>query len=126
MDHKMPYYLAHPILGVWDEEKMSKRDSEYMRGIYPEVAKLLLPYVDSECNRLEYNGSLIYDEYPDKLLLRLVCSNVYRKAEKELQDYGMHFETIEKQWLREMVEVLVYQELCKRREKWRSTRRKWY
>lgn len=126
MEHKLPYYLTYPISELWDEEKMSKRDREYVQSIYPEMAKMLLPYIEKECDRLEYDGSLIYDEYPDKLLLRLMCSRVYKIAEREFEKMQMRFEEIEKQWVKEMTEVLAYHELCKRREEWRNTRRKWY
>ncbi len=125
MDCKLPYYLAHPFPELWDEEKMCKRDREYMKSIYPEIAKLLLPYVERECDRLEYDGSLIYDEYPDKLLLRLMCSRVYKNAEEALQGHRLYMEYGDKSWIKEMIEILVYQELCKRREEWRG-RRRWY
>lgn len=126
MNYKMPYYLTNPIPELWDEEKMCKRDQEYMQSIYPEIAKILLPFIERECERLEYDGSLIYDEYPDKLLLRLMCSRVYKNAEDELYKYGMLWEKEKKQWVRDMLEILVYQALCERRANWRSNRRKWY
>lgn len=125
MDCKMPYYVAYPDLLVWDEEKICQRDREYMKSIYPEIAKLLLPFVERECDRLEYDGSLIYDEYPDKLLLRLMCSRVCKNAEESLQGHRIYSKYSEKRWIREVVELLTYQELCKRREEWRS-RKKWY
>lgn len=126
MDYKMPYYLANPIPELWDEERMCRRDKEYMQGIYPEIAKVLLPYIERECHRLEYDGSLIYDEYPDKLLLRLMCSRVYKNAEEELYTLGMIESPESKCWIRDILEVLVYQALCERRAHWRSNRRKWY
>ncbi|MFI3207893.1 MAG: hypothetical protein R3Y40_02030 [Eubacteriales bacterium] len=126
MDCKTPYYMAYPLPEIWDEEKMCKRDREYMKGIYPEIAKLLMPYVERECDRLEYQGSLIYDEYPDKLLLRLMCSRVCEMAEKDLQTKEMYFDYNEKPWVREIIEILVYHELCQRRENWRCNRRRWY
>ncbi len=126
MEHKLPYYLSHPMTGMWDEGKRCKRDREYMKSIYPEMGKMLLPYVDRECDRLEYEGSLIYDEYPDKLLLRLMCKRVFRAAINELEDKGFCATKVEKDWLQDMIEILVYQELCKRREEWREQKRRWF
>ncbi|MFI3171456.1 MAG: hypothetical protein R3Y58_03655 [Eubacteriales bacterium] len=126
MDDKMPYYVAHPFSEIWNEEKMCKRDREYMQSIYPEIAKLFLPFVEKECDRLEYDGSLVFDEYPDKLLLRLMCGRVYNLAIDELGKQGICFEGIEKQWAKEMIEILLYQELCRRRELYRSNRRRWF
>lgn len=126
MNYKMPYYLANPIPELWDEEKMCKRDREYMRGIYPEVAKMLLPFIERECQRLEYDGSLIYDEYPDKILLRFMCNRIYNHAEDELYKQGMILDSEKKLWIRELLEVLVYQALCEKRASWRTKKRKWY
>lgn len=125
MDYKLPYYLAHPCQELLGDEKLCRRDREYMKSIYPEIAKLLLPYVEQECDRLEYDGSLIYDEYPDKLLLRLMCSRVHRRAEKELQNHRIYESYSEQLGIRDMIELLVYQELCKRRAEWRN-RQRWY
>lgn len=126
MNYKMPYYLANPIPELWDEERMCRRDKEYLQGIYPEIGKMLLPFVERECDRLEYDGSLIYDEYPDKLLLRLMCSRVYKKAEEELYKQGIVMSMEKQGWIREMIEILVYQSLCDRRACWRTNKRKWY
>ena len=35
-----------------------------MKSMYPMSAKKILPYVEEECDRMEYEGSMIYDEYP--------------------------------------------------------------
>lgn len=105
---------------------MSKRDCEYMQSIYPEIAKELLPHIEKECDRLEYDRSLIYDEYPDKLLLRLMCGRVYKSAERAWREQGVNVDQDKVMWVKEMTEVLVYHELCRRRTHWRVNRRKWY
>lgn len=126
MEYKMPYFMAYPELDYVDEERMSRRDTEYMRSIYPEVAKILLPYVEEECDRLEYDGSLIYDAYPDKLMLRLMCTRIYDTAIVEVRRVEQKINEEEFNRIREMLELLVYQELCKRRENWRKNKRRWY
>ena len=80
MDIKMPYYMTYPMPFLFDDEKEADRDYEYLRSMYPELAKQIIPYVEEECDRLDYEGSMIFDEYPDKLQLRLICSRVYEKV----------------------------------------------
>lgn len=126
MEMRRPYYMAYDIPEIWHEEYMSRRDLEYMKGIYPEIAKLLLPFIENECERLEYKGSVIYDEYPDKLLLRLMCGRIHDSAIRELEKEGLCFGSQENIWVREMVEILTYQELCRRREQYREKKRRWY
>lgn len=126
MEHKLPYHMVYPMAGIWDEERISKRDREYMKSIYPDMAKLLLPYVEQECDRLEYEGSMIYDEYPDKLLLRMMCTRVCDLVEKYGKILDLDGNEVERKRWKDMVEILVYQELCKRREEWRLIRRRWF
>lgn len=73
MDLRLPYYMMYPIPYAFDEDKIQKRDREYLQSMYPATAKKIFPYIQEECNRQEYEGSMIYDEYPDKLQLCLMC-----------------------------------------------------
>ncbi len=118
--------MVYPLDGYSPEDKRKCRDVAYMKSIYPEVAKQLLPFIEVECDRLEYEGSLIYDEYPDKLLLRLMCSRVHRRAVEDMKSHGILWDEKEQDWLRDLVEILIYQELCRRREHWRRQRNTWY
>lgn len=118
MGIKLPYYMAYPTPMFFDDEKKEEWDYEYMKSMYPDLAKRMLPYVEEECERMEYDGSMIYDEYPDKLQLRLMCSRIYQKMMKEeMKDDSM---------LREILELLVYQELWKRRCMYRRKYNKRY
>lgn len=126
MMNKMPYYVAYPDVEYVDEDKMRRRDAEYMKSMYPKMAKIVIPFVEEECDRLEYEGSLIYDAYPDKLMLGLMCGRVTRRSLEELDTRGQFLDDSSRIWFREMVEVLVYQEISKRREIWRKNKRRWY
>ena len=97
MDLRLPYYMMYPIPYAFDEDKIQKRDREYLQSMYPATAKKIFPYIQEECDRQEYEGSMIYDEYPDKLQLEQI---------------------------REIVEILMYQELIERRGKGRRQQEK--
>ena len=94
MEHKLPYYMTYPMdLKEYGEEKQDRRDMEYMKSMYPMSAKKILPYVEDECDRMEYEGSMIYDEYPDRLLLYLMAGRIYdRMKEGEKQEIAMELE----------------------------------
>lgn len=108
MEAKLPYYMVYPTPLLFDDMKKEEWDYDYLKSMYPKLARQILPYVEDECQRMEYDGSMIYDEYPDKLQLRLMCSRVQHQVieQEELE---------EEQMVREIVELLVYQELWKRR-----------
>ena len=64
MYQKLPYYMAYPIQTEYDE-KAERTDLEYMKSLYPDLPKRILPYVEEECDRMEYTGSVMFDVYPD-------------------------------------------------------------
>ena len=132
MDEKLPYYMAYPMPLLYDDERQNQRDYEYMKSVYPGTAKRIMPYIEEECDRLEYTGSVMYDEYPDRLQLRLLCRRIYNRAkedeakEDEAKEDDAKKEEGTGKWLEDLIEVMTYQELCQRRREQRSTRRKYY
>ncbi|MCD8012560.1 MAG: hypothetical protein LUG99_05210 [Lachnospiraceae bacterium] len=47
------------------DEMQTERDFRMLQSMYPDAAKELLPYIEEECDRMEYDGSAMFDEYPD-------------------------------------------------------------
>lgn len=106
---------------------------EYMKSMYPMSAKKILPYVEDECDRMEYEGSMIYDEYPDRLLLYLMAGRIYdRMKEGEKQEIAMELEKEQiktqelggkrktrEQSVMDLVEILLFQEIVQRRCRYR-------
>ena len=107
MDLRLPYYMMYPIPYAFDEDKIQKRDREYLQSMYPATAKKIFPYIQEECDRQEYEGSMIYDEYPDKLQLCLMCRRAYEQVMKQEK---WEKETYTPEQIREIVEILMYQE----------------
>ena len=127
MDEKLPYYMAYPMPLLYDDERQNQRDYEYMKSVYPGTAKRLIPYIEEECDRLEYMGSVMYDEYPGRLQLLLLCRRIYNraKADETKKDEAKEGEETG-EWLQNLIQVMTYQELCQRRRENRSMRRKYY
>lgn len=131
MSMKLPYYMAYPLPLVFDDERIDARDYEYMKSMYPDMAKKVMPYIEEECDRREYPCSMMYDEYPDKLQLRLMSKKIYENVCKHEKEFCTQIEKWkqmgEKQnWLQEFIEVMLYQELYKRRSDERRMRRRFY
>ena len=82
MMQKLPYYMVYPMPFVYDDERIEERDMEYMKSLYPDAAKRILPYIEEECDRLEYQCSMIYDEYPDRLQLQMMCKRICENVKK--------------------------------------------
>ena len=52
MYQKLPYYMAYPIQTEYDE-RAERTDLEYMKSLYPDLPKRILPYVEEECDSME-------------------------------------------------------------------------
>ena len=123
METKLPYYMMYPLPNLFDEDKIERRDYEYLKSMYPEMAKIILPYVEDECERYEYEESMIYDEYPDKLQLRLMSRRIYDRVQNEAMKKAETGEW-EDRWTRDIVDLLLFQELMKRRNDRRRRRKR--
>ena len=88
MIKKLPYYMVYQEPFGVDDVRKAREDYDYMKSIYPDAAKRLVPFVEEECDRLMYDGSMIYDEYPDQLQLRLMCKRVYDRAKEGEENPG--------------------------------------
>ena len=161
MEMKLPYYMMYPTPFLFDDDKIEERDYAYVRSMYPETAKRILPFVEEECDRMEYEGSMIYDEYPDRLQLRLMCRRIFDRVmeeedliemeeltgtEKRLTGMKENLNGMEKAQIeaeqrpgrpdgrgrgrrrqdnvRDLIELLLYQELLRRRGSDRRRRRR--
>ena len=129
LENRLPYYMAYPMPLQYDEERIERRDFEYMKSMYPMAVKQILPYVEEECDRMSYEGSMIYDEYPDQLQLYMMCNRVYDKVKKQKPKDDMEMEmqiARNDDWLKDLIQIMVFQELFRRRSNHRRNRRRFY
>ena len=117
MENKLPYYMTYPMPLVFDDERKERMDFEYIKSMYPDMAKKLLPYVEDECDRMEFEGSMLFDEYPDRLSLLMKSKEVWENAGKN-EDFGEKAPAWEE--LQDLIGVLLLQEMLRRRKKNRS------
>ena len=129
MDYHLPYYMAYPIPYIYDDDKIERRDFDYMKSMYPMSVKKLLPFVEEECDRMSYEGSVIYDEYPDQLQIRMMCNRIYDKVQKHKSEEFSEMEmqsSRNDERMKELIQILLFQELFRRRSKHRRNRRRFY
>lgn len=72
---------------IWhiENQKAVERDLRRMQAMYPETARILLPYVEEACDELEYEGSMMYDERPDYETVLRIRDKVMEKAKDEFE-----------------------------------------
>ena len=118
MDYRLPYYMAYPMPLQYDDDRVERLDFDYMKSMYPQLAKKVLPLVEDECDRMCYEGSMIYDEYPDQLQNRLMSNRVYDKV-KDMED-------VSGENLKDMIQLMLFHEIFRLRCEHRKRRRKFY
>ena len=93
-------------------------DKKRIMEMYPLMARRLQPYVEECCDRLEYEGSMMYDEYPDRLSLLRKSQEVWEQAQKR-ENFGENSPDWEQ--IRDLIGVLLLQEMLVR---WKKKRRR--
>ncbi len=58
--------MSYPMPLFYQEQDAVTRDLEYLQEMYPVEAKKYQKVIVDILDRLDYEGSMIYDEYPDK------------------------------------------------------------
>lgn len=125
----LPFFMAYPDYlkgtGLMQEKDLWK-DMEYLRQMYPTKLRKYEKRVEDILDKIDYEGSMIYDEYPDKLGLQMLSRAVAKELDRSAPDEMT--ETMEqgcredRETLQALTQVLVCQEICRRRSK----KRKYY
>jgi len=63
----------------YDDDKY-REDVRYIKSQYLPMSIEILAYVEDQCDMLEYDGSLMFDEYPDKTGIDKIVKAIYKKA----------------------------------------------
>ena len=146
---QMPYSLMYPYPDLYMSEMETERDLQYLQQMYPADAKKMQKKVEEELDKLEYEGSMMYDEYPDRVSMLLICDRIEkalaredaeRQAREEADmetDEDMNAMDMRRRGRgdrddprfdrgrRNLLEVLLFNEMHKRRCKRRQCRRFW-
>ena len=143
---KIPFYMTYPMQSMYLTEMEYEKDMERMKQYYPAETKEIMELVEQRLDQLEYEGSRIYDEEPDRLMIQMEIDGIYRKLSEvqkkkenriegnmqaasyfEMVPASIAGETMTTQerecgnpWLCSMIGVLFGAEMCKRRCRHRS------
>ena len=62
------YYEKYPVINLARSNYANNMDLEYLNTLFPNEIAELKYIIEQECDKLDYNGSMIYDECPDKIM----------------------------------------------------------
>lgn len=83
-----------PLYGYDNSEDFDK-DVAYMKQLYPKSILQIQKEIDEECDKLEYDGSCMFDECPDKNRMNMIIDTVYEKvAALETESFSIEAESV--------------------------------
>lgn len=65
----------------WAQEEELEMDKAYLRRVMPDIAREIIGLVDDECDQLEYKGSCMFDQYPDKVTIQNIGDRICDKMQ---------------------------------------------
>ena len=71
--------MTYPMQSMYLTEMEYEKDMERMKQYYPAETKEIMELVEQRLDQLEYEGSRIYDEEPDRLMIQMEIDGIYRK-----------------------------------------------
>lgn len=113
---KTPFYMTYPMQNLYLTEMEYEKDMERMKEMYPKEVHQLQEIVERRCDQMEYEGSRMYDENPDRYMLEREVDNLMA------QHYGGRRED---GWLRSLIGILFHDEIYRRRCRHRRCSRWW-
>jgi hypothetical protein len=141
----IPYYEGFRFSIDMSEEEQMEKDKEYMKNLYPSQAKAIQAMVDEECDKLEYEGSVMFDEYPDKIAMKRISMDIFVKFNQEDENRRMDNTQDEDLYVMnynfgrrplmpgpgqnpvmDMIDILLFNEIYKRRCRHNRCRRRLY
>lgn len=111
----LPFYMTYPIKYPYNQENNAVRDIEYLREMYPAEAKKLLERIEEVLDRMDYEESMIYDEYPDRWQLYHLAESIVRILKNEAEEKAEEIKQEKWEWISDMVQVLLLDEIFNRR-----------
>lgn len=113
----MPFYMTYPLPMYYQDDNKVMRDLEYLQQLYPAEAKRYQKRIAAILDKIDYNGSLIYDEYPDRWLLYKLSKDVLEtlRCEMAQNEESSDISAEKWEWISDLIQILLYYEIYKRR-----------
>ncbi len=117
----LPFYMTYPLPMYYQEEDSITRDLEYLQQMYPSEAKRYQKTIVNILDKMDYEGSMIYDEYPDKWQLYQLSRDILDRIKREeaqsedAENSELNNSPEKWEWLGDLIQILLFYEIYKRR-----------
>lgn len=115
----VPFYMAYPLPVNYQDEQEMVRDMEYLQSQHSMEIRQLRKHIADTINIMDYEGSMIYDEYPDRFSMerqsKMISENLIKTYEDD-ESCAFH-KMLFWDGFEDIVRLLVYDEILKRRHR---------
>ncbi len=113
----LPFYMTYPDLTNRYTGQDAMRDLEYLQQMYPKHVRKYQRRVAEILDKMDYEGSMIYDEYPDRYSMERLTDSVWNiiKREEQSQNPEKMQDAETWEWIKALLFVLLNTEVYKRR-----------
>lgn len=115
----IPFYVAYPNYQMYSDEYRRMQDLEYLQGMYPLEVKEYQRKINQVLDRIDYSGSMIYDEFPDRISLYKLATDITESIirDKVIESGKDQADKANREHIGTIVQILLYYEIHKRRYK---------
>lgn len=114
----IPFYVAYPNYQMYSDEYRRMQDLEYLQAMYPAKVKAYQRKINQVLDRIDYAGSMIYDEFPDRISLYKLANDITKQIMQDEDEYiNGESKEEEMEHIGTIVQILLYYEIHKRRHK---------
>lgn len=103
----LPFYMTYNDYFAPKNETEILRDLEYLQQLYPADIQWYRRRISEFVDKIDYEGSMIYDEYPDSYSIRAFAGTIQNHLNRE--DDNPPTEGI--------IQILLLEEIYKRRHR---------
>ena len=89
LQNKMPFYMSYPMQNLYLAEMEYEKDLERMRQMYPKEVERIQRLIEERCDELDYDGSRMYDENPDRHMMEEEVRRILERFLRENPQYGI-------------------------------------
>lgn len=116
LQEPLMFHKAYPLDSFLEEAKRMEKEKELMISYLPKEYREMQRRVEETCDRMEYEGSCMYDEHPDGKVIRHLVKKIQKQlaeGQKDMHNEGKYQEDI--------ISCFLYNEIFRRRYRmWRS------
>lgn len=130
MDYRyMPFYVQGSALSgmyyqPWSDGET--KDLEQLKEMYPKTTRRIQEIIDEECDRHEFEGSILYDQYPDKVAVSFIVNRIHDRLKMEIESAETNSNFPEEAWLKDIITIMLLTEMYRRRAIRRNHRRRYF